>query len=138
MNLVRIQSHETRPTMRMSHPILPTTAAIAALILTACLPPPNVPPPRFSPNPPYPPRQVDEYGQSEDPYGQQDDSYGQRDEPTPPQQPTRPGEYPTARKTANANEVISPYEPYNIIDVEGFSSGQLARDPSNQKIFRIP
>ena len=56
----------------------------------------------------------------------------------PPPAPTRPGEYPVARKTANPNEVISPYEPYNIIDVEGFRPGQLARDPSNNKIFRVP
>ena len=56
----------------------------------------------------------------------------------PPQQPTRPGEYPTATRTANPNEVISPYEPYNVIDVEGFRSGQLARDPSNNQIFRVP
>jgi hypothetical protein len=34
--------------------------------------------------------------------------------------------------------VTSPYEPYNIIDIEGFRSGQLARDPSNNQIFRVP
>jgi hypothetical protein len=50
----------------------------------------------------------------------------------------RPGDYPLARRTANPNQVISPYEPYNVIDVEGFTSGQLARDPSNKKIFRVP
>jgi hypothetical protein len=69
---------------------------------------------------------VDPYGQSPDPYG------------TPPPQPPRPGEYPTATRTANPNEVISPYEPYNVIDIEGFRSGQLARDPSNNQIFRVP
>lgn len=46
--------------------------------------------------------------------------------------------YPTAQRTANPDQVLSPYEPYNVIDVAGFKSGQLARDPSNQKIFRIP
>jgi hypothetical protein len=115
----------------MSHTHL-IAAAAAALILASCTPPPPVPPPRFTPNPPYAPQPVDDYGQPQDPYGP-----SQAPAP-PPEQPTRPGEYPTARATANPNEVISPYEPYNTIDVEGFRSGQLARDPSNQKIFRVP
>ncbi len=49
-----------------------------------------------------------------------------------------PEEYPTAKPTSNPDRVISPYEPFNVIDVSGFHSGQLARDPSNRKIFRIP
>jgi hypothetical protein len=124
--------------MRMSKPIL-TTAAAASLVLASCIPPPDVPPPRFKPNPPYPPQQVDPYGLTPDPYGASPDPYGQSPDPAPPPEPpVRPGEYPTARKTVKPNEVISPYEPYNVIDVEGFSSGQLARDPSNNKIFRVP
>ncbi len=130
MRPIRIVFFKTRP-MRMSKPILPAAAA-ASLVLASCYPPPHVPPPRFKPNPPYPPQQVEPYDRTYDPYGQNNDPA------PPPQQPTRPGDYPTARSTANPNEVISPYEPYNIIDVEGFSSGQLARDPSNQKIFRVP
>jgi hypothetical protein len=114
--------------MRMFKPILATAAA--ALLAASCTPPPEVPPPRFTPRPPLPPEPVDPYGQSPDPYGN-------RPQPPPPQ-PTRPGEYPTATRTANPNEVISPYEPYNVIDVEGFRSGQLARDPSNNQIFRVP
>lgn len=105
-----------------------TLLASATLILAACLPPPEVPPPRFKPNPPYPPEIVDPYAPP------QDSTYSE----SPPQAPTRPGEYPTARPTSNPNEVTSPYEPYNIIDVEGFRPGQLARDPSNNKIFRVP
>lgn len=46
--------------------------------------------------------------------------------------------YPVAERTANPNQVISPYAPYNVIDITGFNSGQLARDPSNNEIFRIP
>jgi hypothetical protein len=47
--------------------------------------------------------------------------------------------YPTAERTENPDRVISPYGPnFNVIDVSGFRSGQLARDPSNQKIFRVP
>jgi len=57
---------------------------------------------------------------------------------TPPRTSTGPGSYPYAEKTANPDQVLSPYPPYNVIDVAGFRSGQLARDPSNQKIFRIP
>jgi len=97
-----------------------------AILLAACTPPPDVPPARFRPNPPYPPEIVDP---------PVDGGYSDR---TPPPPPTRPGEYPTAQRTANPNEVISPYPPYNVIDVEGFRSGQLARDPSNNQIFRVP
>lgn len=118
--------------MRMSKPILLANIATVALVLASCAPPPTVPPPRFTPNPPYSPEQVDAYGQTSDPYGQGNDRAPQ------PEQQLAPGEYPTARGTANPNEVISPYAPYNVIDIEGFNSGQLARDPSNRKIFKVP
>jgi hypothetical protein len=65
-----------------------------------------------------------------DPYG----NPGPDEAPQPTPRPT----YPTAKRTANPNEVISPYSPYNVIDVQGFKSGDLAKDPSNKKIFRIP
>lgn len=58
--------------------------------------------------------------------------------PTPPAAPPSVGGYPTGRPTANPQEVLSPYEPYNVINVEGFKSGELVRDPSNRKIFRVP
>jgi hypothetical protein len=125
--MIRIRLRSTHATaMRTLKPILATVAV--ALLAAACNPPPDVPPPRFTPRPPLPPEPVDPYAQSPDPYGNT----------PPPQQPARPGEYPTATRTANPNEVISPYEPYNVIDIEGFRSGQLARDPSNQQIFRVP
>jgi hypothetical protein len=54
--------------------------------------------------------------------------------PAPAPRPT----YPTAKRTDNPHRVISPYSPYNVIDVEGFKSGALAKDPSNGKIFRVP
>lgn len=57
--------------------------------------------------------------------------------PAPPANPGRP-EYPTAERTDRPNYVLSPYAPYNVIDVTGFKSGQLAKDPSNGKIFRVP
>lgn len=117
----------------MSKPLL-FTAAAAAILLNSCIPPEPVPPPRFRPNPPYPPQQVDPNGQQSDPYGQNQDI----SPPPPPPQPTRPGDYPYAQRTAKPGEVISPYEPYNVIDVSDFKSGELAKDPSNKKIFRVP
>lgn len=47
-------------------------------------------------------------------------------------------EYPTAQRTSNPDEVLSPYPPHHRINVEGFAPGQLARDPKTGKIFRIP
>lgn len=116
----------------MSKPFLSATAA-AAFILAACTPPEPVPPPRFTPNPPYPPQPVDPYGQTTtDPYGQNTDVA------PPAPNPARPGDYPVARPTAKPGVVISPYEPHDPIDVSEFQSGQLAKDPSNKKIFRVP
>ena len=62
------------------------------------------------------------------------------DRPAPPAQPPAPPRtnYPTATKTDNPNLVVSPYKPHNVIDVQGFQSGQLAKDPSNNQIFRVP
>jgi hypothetical protein len=57
---------------------------------------------------------------------------------SPPKPRRNPKDYPVAERTTNPSQVRSPYEPYNVIDVEGFTTGQLARDPSNQKIFRVP
>lgn len=121
----------------MSKPSL-ISAAAAALVLASCTPPPPVPPPRFTPNPPYPPQQVDANGQPVDPNAPQNPDIAPPPQNPAPDAPTRPGEYPLARPTAKPGEVISPYEPYNVIDVTGFTSGQLARDPSNKKIFRVP
>ena len=108
------------------------TAALCLSSLVGCITP-EPPPARFRPYPPYPPTpMIDAYGQPIDPAPEVN--------PGPAPAPTPPGigGYPTATKTANPNQVLSPYEPFNVIDVEGFKSGQLARDPSNQKIFRIP
>ena len=33
-----------------------------------------------------------------------------------------------------ANMVVSPYRPYNIIDVSGYRSGAIVGDPSTAKI----
>jgi hypothetical protein len=104
-------------------------SALVPALLASCVPPP-VPPPRFTPNPPYAPQPVepDEFIE---------------EEPSPPDAPTepaapKPGEYPTATRTENPNEVVSPHPPYKTIDVSDLGPGQLARDPWNNKIFRIP
>ncbi|MES2440725.1 MAG: hypothetical protein V4584_16785 [Verrucomicrobiota bacterium] len=118
--------------MSKSSPII---ASAALLSLVSCIPP-EPPPPRFRPNPPYAPAPVSPYGTENDispppPV----ETVPTRPEPPPP---TATGGYPTATRTANPDQVLSPYEPYNVIDVAGFKTGQLARDPSNQKIFRVP
>lgn len=116
-------------------PKLPLIIAAASLAgLASCTPPPPPPPPRFQPNPPYPPEPVD-------PYGAQNDPSSPPPVTPPVQPPSVTGGYPTATRTANPDRVLSPYEPYNVIDISGpprIESGQLAKDPSNLKIFRVP
>jgi hypothetical protein len=62
--------------------------------------------------------------------GNNDGRYG------PAPQPTR--DYPVARRTDNPNHVISPYPPYNVVDVRDIRRGELARDPTTNEIFRVP
>ena len=124
--------------MPMKIPPLPALSAVlSTVLLVSCIEP--IPPerPHFQPNPPYPPREVNPYGdQVPDQQNPNDSppSYYQAPNPAP----TRTGEYPVARSTAKADEVVSPYEPYNIINVEGYRTGELVRDPHNKKIFRVP
>ncbi len=115
------------------HALLLALASFASL--ASCIQPEQVPPPKFTPNPPYPPNPVPPYGGEINPQPPAPDP-----NPEPPA-PLPPGSYPVAQATANPDEVLSPYPPYNVIDISGpprFKSGQLARDPSNQKIFRVP
>jgi hypothetical protein len=84
--------------------------------------------------------QNDPYGNPQPSSGQQgiqDPTYNSQPPANPPNRPAPP-KYPLAEKTENPNEVLSPYAPYNVIDVSGFKSGQLAKDPSNKKIFIVP
>lgn len=116
----------------MKHCPLAIAAGLAALA-SSCAPLP--PPPGEDP---YYPRQRQDYPR---PYeSETPEAYERRYESVPPRQetPAPAQEKPVARKTDNPNQVISPYPPYNLIDVTGFRSGQLAKDPSNQKIFRVP
>ncbi len=66
---------------------------------------------------------------------QQGGNQGYRQQPPPP---SNGSSYPYAEKTSTRGEVISPYAPYNVIDVRGLRSGSLALDPSCNKAFRIP
>lgn len=51
--------------------------------------------------------------------------------PAPKPKPKKTSKYPLATPIAGTtNQVISPYKPHNVIDVKGFRTGQLARDPS--------
>ena len=98
--------------------------------------------PYGNPDGPQQPPAYDPYGNPQARQGQQgiqDTRPGDVDPPMPTP-PTRlnPSDYPVAKKGKKPNEVISPYEPYNVIDVTGFKSGQLAKDPSNKKIFVVP
>jgi hypothetical protein len=78
-------------------------------------------------------------GESRPPAPRIDDDFDPTpDAPAPQPQPQPKKEYPTAETTGTPGRVISPYAPYNVIDVEGFKSGALAKDPSNGKIFRVP
>ncbi len=89
------------------------------------------------PRPPYYSDERDPRDPRPDPYA----PYGQQQPPEvrPPVDTVPPrDQYPMAQRTDNPNRVLSPYPPYNVIDVEGFRSGQLAKDPSNGKIFRVP
>lgn len=69
------------------------------------------------------------------PYGSQPAPYNQ-----PRQNPPAPidSDYPYAERTSTPGEVLSPYAPYNVIDVRGFRPGSKAKDPSCGKIFIVP
>jgi hypothetical protein len=108
-----------------------------ALGAVACDPLP-VDPYAGNPRQPYPPNPSG-YSPQQSPYGENRmpvDPYAPI-VPDAPRQMTR-NDYPVAQRTEDPNQVLSPYEPFNVIDIEGFRSGQLAKDPSNGKIFRIP
>lgn len=58
--------------------------------------------------------------------------------PEPQPQPQAPKEYPYAEPSGNPDEVISPYPPHHRVRVNGYSKGQVVRDPYTQKIFKVP
>lgn len=64
--------------------------------------------------------------------------HDERSYQNPPVRNAPAKQYPYAEATSISGVVLSPYEPYNEIDVRGLRSGTLAKDPSCGKIFRIP
>ena len=47
-------------------------------------------------------------------------------------------QFPVAEATAREGYVRSPYEPHTLINVEGFQSGMMVKDPETGEIFRVP
>jgi hypothetical protein len=120
----------------ITHQLVRLSAVISCgFLFSSCVVSPPLPPP---------PGVVEEDGSSQPEANGPDENAPEADVPneqshnTPPPSAPKPAEYPVAKATDSPDRVISPYEPYNVIDVSGFHSGQLARDPSNRKIFRIP
>lgn len=48
------------------------------------------------------------------------------------------GSFLVGKKTSKAGRVISPYAPYNELDITGLPTGSLALDPTTQKVFQVP
>ncbi|MDB6073825.1 MAG: hypothetical protein JWO89_1465 [Verrucomicrobiaceae bacterium] len=49
------------------------------------------------------------------------------------------GSFPTGTKSkTNPGSVVSPYSPYNELDVSGLPSGSLSIDPTTNKVFKVP
>ncbi len=50
----------------------------------------------------------------------------------------RVGSYPTASPTNRRDIVRSPYPPRELVNVQGFRSGDLVIDPTSGQVFRVP
>ncbi|TDU64568.1 hypothetical protein EI77_04018 [Prosthecobacter fusiformis] len=48
------------------------------------------------------------------------------------------GSFLKGKRASKEGRVISPYPPYQELDVTGLSSGSLALDPTTQKVFEVP
>lgn len=48
------------------------------------------------------------------------------------------GSFIVGKKGSKPGRVVSPYAPYNELDVTGLPSGSLALDPTTQKVFQVP
>jgi len=66
---------------------------------------------------------------------------GTQPAPTTTKSPTataNSGTFLKGKRTSKEGRVISPYAPYQELDVTGLSSGSLALDPTTQKVFEVP
>ena len=57
---------------------------------------------------------------------------------TPPKQQPKVTDFKKATKTDKEGIVLSPYPPYDLLDITGLKSGSLAKDPKTGQIFRVP
>jgi hypothetical protein len=48
------------------------------------------------------------------------------------------GSFLVGKKTNKPGRVVSPYAPYNELDITGLPAGSLALDPTTQKVFQVP
>ncbi len=48
------------------------------------------------------------------------------------------GNFLKGKRTNKEGRVVSPYPPYQELDITGLSSGSLALDPTTQKVFEVP
>ncbi|MFT4547597.1 MAG: hypothetical protein ACI8XO_001458 [Verrucomicrobiales bacterium] len=46
--------------------------------------------------------------------------------------------YPDAKRSNRPGFHYSPFPPYELLDTQGIGPGELAKDPGNSKIFRVP
>lgn len=51
---------------------------------------------------------------------------------------TKSGSFLVGKRTSKPGRVVSPYPPYNELDITGLPSGSLALDPTTQKVFQVP
>lgn len=58
--------------------------------------------------------------------------------PLPPASTTTSDGTPVGKKGSKAGRVVSPFAPYNELDVTGLESGSLALDPTTNKVFKVP
>jgi hypothetical protein len=62
----------------------------------------------------------------------------QKKETPAPSTASSEGQFLVGKKTSSPGRVVSPYPPYQELDVTGLSSGSLALDPTTDKVFQIP
>lgn len=48
------------------------------------------------------------------------------------------GSFMVGKKGSKPGRVVSPYPPYNELDITGLPAGSLALDPTTQKVFQVP
>jgi len=56
----------------------------------------------------------------------------------PPPAPVDTDNFPKAFTTDTPGIVISPYKPYDKVNVKNFRPGDLAKDPTTGKVFVVP